>query len=112
MLKLQFDQNGLIPVICQDIDTKQVLMLAYAKKEQVDKTLKTGKATYFSRSRNSEWVKGETSGNTQQVLKVLVDCDVDALIYLVKQKGQACHTGEQSCFYRQIEQNGEIKKNE
>jgi phosphoribosyl-AMP cyclohydrolase len=112
MPDLKYDENGLIPVICQDADTRQVLMMAYAKREQIIKTIKTKKATYFSRSRNSEWVKGETSGNTQQVVKLLVDCDLDTLIYLVKQKGNACHTGAQSCFYRQIDENGEIKENE
>ncbi|OQB51454.1 MAG: phosphoribosyl-AMP cyclohydrolase [Firmicutes bacterium ADurb.Bin146] len=112
MPDLKYDDKGFIPVICQDADTKQILMMAYAKKEQVLKTITTRKATYFSRSRNCEWVKGETSGNTQQVIKVLVDCDLDTLIYLVKQKGNACHTGNQSCFYRQISENGEINENE
>ncbi len=112
MLDLKFDDKGLIPVICQDFDTNQVLMMAYAKREQIVKTLTTKKATYFSRSRNCEWVKGETSGNTQQVIKVLVDCDQDSVIYMVKQKGNACHTGAKSCFYRQIDENGEIEENE
>lgn len=112
MTDLKYDDKGLIAVICQDVDTKQVLIMAYAKKEQVIKTIQTKKATYFSRERNCEWVKGETSGNTQQVVKVLVDCDLDTLIYLVKQKGNACHTGNKSCFYRQIDENGEIIENE
>jgi phosphoribosyl-AMP cyclohydrolase len=112
MLDLKFDDKGLIPVICQDADTNQVLMMAYAKKEQILKTITTKDATYFSRSRNSEWIKGETSGNTQKVIKVLVDCDQDSVIYLVKQKGNACHTGSKSCFYRHLNENGEIEENE
>lgn len=112
MTNLKYDEKGLIPVICQDIDTLEVLMLAYAKQEQILKTSETGRATYFSRSRDCEWIKGETSGNTQQVIKVLVDCDMDTIIYLVKQTGAACHTGARSCFYRELDKNGEIKTNE
>ncbi len=112
MIELKFDDKGLIPVIAQDANTLQVLMLAYAKKEQVEKTLVTGIATYFSRSRNKEWVKGESSGNIQKVLGVLVDCDQDTLIYLVDPKGPACHTGQVSCFFRKINESGELEKNE
>ena len=96
---LDFDKgNGLIPTIVQDIDTKQVLMLAYSNKEAVVKSLETGKATYFSRSRNELWTKGETSGNTQKLVNAKYDCDKDALLYKVKQTGVACHTGKYSCF--------------
>lgn len=112
MLDLKYDEKGLIPVICQDVDTLEVLMMAYAKEEQIQKTLQTGYATYFSRSRNIEWIKGMTSGNTQKVINVLVDCDLDTVIYLVKKNGPACHTGAQSCFFRKINKDGEIVSNE
>lgn len=101
--KLDFTKgNGLIPVITQDSKTKTVLMQAFANKEAVELTLKTKKATYWSRSRNEIWVKGETSGNTQKVISVSTDCDYDSLIYLVEQTGPACHTGEYSCFYNKL----------
>lgn len=105
---LKYNKDGLITVITQDINTKEVLMLAYAKKEQVQKTIETKIATYFSRSRNKEWIKGESSGHFQDIIEVKVDCDKDALLYLVKQKGVACHTGEYSCFYRQINDKGDF----
>jgi phosphoribosyl-AMP cyclohydrolase len=101
--KLDFAKgNGLIPVITQDAKTKAVLMQAFANKEAVELTLKTKKATYWSRSRNEIWVKGETSGNTQKVISVATDCDYDSLLYLVEQTGPACHTGEYSCFYNRL----------
>jgi phosphoribosyl-AMP cyclohydrolase len=101
--KLDFAKgNGLIPVITQDAKTKAVLMQAYANKEAVELTLKTKKATYWSRSRNEIWVKGETSGNTQKIVSVSTDCDYDSLLYLVEQTGPACHTGEYSCFYNKL----------
>jgi len=100
--KLKFDENGLIPVITQSYYTGKVLMQAYANKQAIEKTMKTGYATYFSRSRNQLWVKGETSGNKQKVVKIKVDCDEDSILYLVKDYGVACHTGKESCFYRDI----------
>jgi phosphoribosyl-AMP cyclohydrolase len=101
--KLDFDKgNGLIPVIVQDVNTKTVLMLAYANKDALDLTLKTGKATYWSRSRNEIWVKGETSGHTQKIVEVSTDCDYDALLYIVEQKDNACHTGSYSCFFHKL----------
>jgi len=94
--------NGLVPVVVQDAKTKEVLMVAYANREALKKTLETGYAHYYSRSRRELWKKGETSGNTQRVKRVLVDCDGDTLLYLVEQKGVACHTGEYSCFFREV----------
>ena len=103
LLKLDFSKgNGLIPVITQDAKTKAVLMQAFANKEAVELTLKTKKATYWSRSRNELWVKGETSGNTQKIISVATDCDYDSLLYIVEQTGPACHTGEYSCFYNKL----------
>jgi phosphoribosyl-AMP cyclohydrolase len=103
LIKLDFEKgNGLIPVIVQDVNTKTVLMLAYANKEALDLTLKTGKATYWSRSRNEIWVKGETSGHTQKIVEVSTDCDYDTLLYIVEQTDNACHTGSYSCFFNKI----------
>ena len=103
LAKLDFTKgNGLIPVIVQDAKTKAILMQAFANKEAVELTLKTKKATYWSRSRNEIWVKGETSGNTQKVISVSTDCDYDSLLYVVEQTGPACHTGEYSCFYNKL----------
>ncbi len=99
-IKIKFDEKNLVPVIAQDAETKEILMLAYANEVAIRKTMETGYAHYWSRSRRSLWKKGESSGNTQRVLSILIDCDGDALIYLVNQKGNACHTGERTCFYR------------
>ncbi len=103
MVNVKFDQKGLVPVIVQDLETKEVLMLAYANEDALKLTLKTGKAHYWSRSRGKIWMKGETSGNFQDVVEVRVDCDGDALLYIVRQKGVACHTGSYSCFFRKLE---------
>jgi phosphoribosyl-AMP cyclohydrolase len=101
--KLDFKKGGgLIPVITQDAKTKDILMQAYANKEAIELTLKTKKATYWSRSRNEIWVKGETSGHTQKIVSVSTDCDYDSLLYLVEQVGPACHTGEYSCFFNKL----------
>ena len=94
--------GGLIPVVVQDAQTKEVLMLAYANREALEHTLKTGKGTYWSRSRQELWVKGETSGHTQKIVKVITDCDYDTLLYIVNQKGPACHTGAQTCFHHEF----------
>ena len=95
--------KGLVPVIVQDYKTKDVLMLAYMNEESWLKTLETGKATYWSRSRNTLWVKGETSGNIQLVKDILIDCDSDTVLLRVEQVGgAACHTGYNTCFYRKL----------
>jgi len=108
---LDFDKGkGLIPVVAQDFRSKKVLMLAYINKEALEKTLSTGYAHYWSRSRNRLWMKGETSGNTQRVKDIMVDCDHDALLFLVEQKGKACHTGEETCFYNQLLEAERLKK--
>jgi phosphoribosyl-ATP pyrophosphohydrolase/phosphoribosyl-AMP cyclohydrolase len=99
---LKFNQDGLIPVITQNYYTGKILMQAYANKEAIEETLKSGYATYFSRSRNALWKKGETSGNYQKIMDIKVDCDEDSIIYLVVEEGPACHTGEESCFYRNL----------
>ena len=95
--------SGLVPVVTQEAKTGKVLMLAYANKEAVENTMKTKKATYWSRSRNELWVKGDTSGHVQKIKKVLVDCDNDTLLYVVDQVGPACHTGKHSCFFSRLE---------
>ena len=99
---IKFDERGLVPVVVQDAKTKEVLMLAYANEEALRKTFETGYAHYWSRSRRKLWMKGETSGNVQKVLEVRIDCDNDAILYIVEQKGVACHTGNYSCFYRRL----------
>ena len=101
--EIDFEKGkGLVPVVVQDVNTRAVLMVAYANREALEKTLETGYAHYYSRSRGKLWKKGETSGNVQRVKEVLLDCDGDTLLYLVEQKGVACHTGEYSCFFRKV----------
>jgi phosphoribosyl-AMP cyclohydrolase / phosphoribosyl-ATP pyrophosphohydrolase len=97
--EIQFDQRGLVPVIAQDATTGAVLTLAYANREAIQRTLESGEAHYYSRSRGELWRKGVSSGNTQRVVEVRVDCDGDALLYRVEPRGPACHTGEKSCFF-------------
>ena len=99
---LNFDANGLIPAIVQDADTNQVLMLAYMNAESLRLTLETKDTHFWSRSRQELWHKGATSGNIQKVIDVRVDCDADTLLIRVHPAGPACHTGEQSCFYRNM----------
>jgi phosphoribosyl-AMP cyclohydrolase / phosphoribosyl-ATP pyrophosphohydrolase len=99
---IRFDDAGLVPVVTQDANTGEVLMLAYANSEAVEKTRETGDAHYYSRSRGELWRKGATSGNTQRVLEVRLDCDGDALLYRVHPAGPACHTGERSCFFTPV----------
>lgn len=104
MVEPDFEKgNGLVPVIVQDDETGDVLMLAYMNREAWLKTLESGKATFWSRSRNSLWLKGETSGNVQVVKSVFIDCDDDTILLKVNQiGGAACHTGYKSCFYRKV----------
>ena len=92
-------ENGLVPVIVQDINTNEVLTLAYTNKDSLELTQKTGNSWFWSRSRKKLWMKGEESGNIQKVKKILVDCDSDAIIYLVETSGPACHTGQKNCFH-------------
>lgn len=99
---VKFDDKGLVPVVVQDVVSKYVLMLAYMNEDAIKKTLKDKVACYFSRSRQELWIKGETSGNTQKVIKMSYDCDVDTILLLVEQTGVACHTGNYSCFYRDL----------
>jgi phosphoribosyl-AMP cyclohydrolase len=101
--KLDFKKgNGLIPVVVQDATSKEVLMMAYANEKALEKTLSTGYAHYWSRSRKELWMKGETSGHTQKIKKVIADCDYDTLLYVVEQKGPACHTGKDTCFHHEL----------
>ncbi len=104
----KFDANGLITAVTVDADTNEVLMVAYMNREALKATLETGKATYWSRSRQKFWVKGESSGHTQEVVQVLTDCDQDCLVIRARQKGAACHTGYRSCFYRQVQPDGSL----
>ena len=100
--EIKYDANGLVPAIVQDAETKEVLMLAYMNAESLKLTLDSGETHFWSRSRSELWHKGATSGNVQKVVEVKVDCDADTLLVLVKPAGPACHTGERSCFYRNI----------
>lgn len=100
--ELVFDEHGLIPAIIQDHENNQVLMMAYMNRESLRKTLETGLAHFWSRSRQRLWKKGETSGHLQRVKGAYYDCDEDALLFKVEQIGAACHTGNRSCFYRRL----------
>jgi phosphoribosyl-AMP cyclohydrolase len=100
--EIKYDTNGLVPAIMQDANTNEVLMLAYMNAESLGLTLSTGETHFWSRSRQELWHKGATSGNIQRVVEVRVDCDADTLLILVQPAGPACHTGNQTCFYRSI----------
>ncbi len=106
VMDLTYNEQGLIPAIAQQHDTGEVLMLAWMNREAINETLRTGQVTYFSRSRQTLWRKGETSGQTQTLVDMRVDCDADTLLLLVDQHGAACHTGQRTCFYRAL-RNGE-----
>lgn len=105
---LKYDANGLIPAIAQDHATGEVLMLAWMNAEAVVRTLETGRVTYWSRSRNAFWVKGETSGHVQGLVEMRVDCDRDCLLVLVEQAGPACHTNRRTCFYTAVRDGAEV----
>lgn len=108
-LDLKLDSSGLIAAIAQDYQTKDILMLAWMNREAFDKTLETGQAHYWSRSRGALWHKGATSGAFQSVKEVRIDCDQDAVILVIEQNGEgACHTGRESCFYRKVEKDGAL----
>jgi len=107
---LKFDANGLVPAVIQDAENGQVLMVAYMNRESILKTLETGLCTYWSRSRQTFWVKGETSGHYQRVKSVRVDCDADCLLIQIEQVGVACHTGNRSCFFRRVTEEGELEE--
>ena len=107
MIDLHYDENGLIPAIAQQHDTGEVLMLAWMNAKSVAETLATGRVCYWSRSRQRLWRKGESSGQTQQLVEIRFDCDADTLLLLVDQTGVACHTGRRSCFYRAL-RGGEV----
>jgi phosphoribosyl-AMP cyclohydrolase len=100
---IQWNERGLVPAIVQDASTGEVLMLAWQDREALARTLATGQATFFSRSRNQLWVKGATSGNTQAVRAAIADCDADAILLRVDPSGPACHTGARSCFFQPLE---------
>ena len=101
--EIKFDNRGLVPTIIQDYKNGDILMLAYMNRESLQKTLSSGKTHFWSRSRQKLWLKGESSGHTQEVKELFIDCDKDAVLIKVEQKVAACHTGYRSCFYRKLE---------
>ena len=109
-MDFKFNADGLIPAIIQDADSGEVLMLAYMDKTALARTLKEKKTVFFSRSRNTYWVKGESSGHVQSVKQSLTDCDKDTILIKVTQKGGACHLGYRSCFVHELDENGKIVK--
>jgi phosphoribosyl-AMP cyclohydrolase len=106
MLTPKFDDQGLIPAVVQDAETGQVLMVAWMNAESYQKTIQTGETVFWSRSRRELWHKGETSGNTQRVVEMFLDCDCDTVLVRVKPAGPACHTGRVSCFFQPVENFG------
>ncbi|MGY9046768.1 phosphoribosyl-AMP cyclohydrolase [Puniceibacterium antarcticum] len=106
---LVYDAHGLIPAIAQDADSGEVLMMAWMNAESVERTLETGRVTYWSRSRAAFWIKGETSGHVQELVDLRVDCDRDSLLVVLRQTGPACHTNRRSCFYRAVRDGDEVE---
>jgi phosphoribosyl-AMP cyclohydrolase len=104
---LKYDSNGLIPAIIQDVETGEVLMMAYMNEQSLRATIETGKTHFWSRSRQKYWMKGESSGHTQDVVEILIDCDKDTLVIKAKQNGAACHEGYHNCFFRRLTSAGE-----
>jgi len=107
---VKFDDAGLAPAVVQDASNEQVLMVAHVNREALQQTLETGRATFWSRSRQKLWIKGETSGHTQQVREILIDCDGDCILMKVEQVGAACHTGFRTCFFRRAANDGELEQ--
>ncbi len=105
---LTYNEAGLVPAIAQDAGSGEVLMLAWMNAESIARTLETGRVTYWSRSRKSFWIKGETSGHIQELVELRVDCDRDCLLVLVRQTGPACHTGRPNCFYTGVREGLEV----
>ncbi|MCX6349363.1 MAG: phosphoribosyl-AMP cyclohydrolase [Candidatus Aureabacteria bacterium] len=103
---VKFNDQGLVPVIAQDVKNGEVLMMAWMNRETLQKTIETGLMHYWSRSRKKVWLKGETSGHTQKVKEIRFDCDVDTLLMKIEQKGGACHEGYRSCFFRKLAPDG------
>jgi phosphoribosyl-AMP cyclohydrolase len=106
---LKFDEKGLIPAIAQDAESGEVLMMAWMNAEAVERTIASGKVTYWSRSRQAFWVKGESSGHVQELVELRFDCDRDCLLVRVNQTGPACHTNRRSCFYTSVEEGEEVE---
>jgi phosphoribosyl-AMP cyclohydrolase len=106
---LRYDAGGLLPAIAQDHETGEVLMMAWMNAEAVARTLETGRVTYWSRSRQAFWIKGETSGHVQELVEMRVDCDRDCLLLLIRQTGPACHTNRRSCFYTALRGGEEVE---
>ncbi len=106
---LTYNDAGLLPAIAQDAETLEVLMLAWMNAESIVRTLETGRVTYWSRSRQAFWVKGETSGHTQELVSLRFDCDRDCLLVMVRQTGPACHTGRRTCFYTAVTDGCEVE---
>ncbi len=106
---LRYDNKGLIPCIAQDHDSGEVLMMAWMNADSVARTLETGKVTYWSRSRQSFWIKGESSGHVQELVDLRLDCDRDCLLAVVRQTGPACHTNRRSCFYTAVRDGEEVE---
>ena len=106
---LTFNDAGLIPAIAQDVESREVLMLAWMNAESIARSLASGHVTYWSRSRQAFWAKGETSGNVQELVEMRFDCDRDCLLVLVRQTGPACHTGRRSCFYTAVREGSEVE---
>ena len=106
---LRFDENGLIPAIAQDVMSGEVLMLAWMNAQSLAQTLETGRVTYWSRSRQALWKKGETSGHIQELVELRLDCDRDCLLLLVRQTGPACHTNRRSCFFTAVREGEEVE---
>ncbi len=106
---LKYDDHGLVPAIAQDVTSGEVLMMAWMNAEAVAQTLSTGRVTYWSRSRQAFWIKGETSGHVQELVSLRMDCDRDCLLMQVRQSGPACHTGRRTCFYTDVTAGSEVE---